>query len=45
MECPVCEAPMTHLGYFSWTCDDCGHRCEGDLPPGQIAAAEEEGAP
>lgn len=24
---------MTHLGYFSWNCDHCGHRCDGELPP------------
>jgi hypothetical protein len=23
---------MTHMGYFHWACDDCGHQCEGDLP-------------
>ena len=45
MECPICEAPMTHMGYFSWTCDDCGHRCDGDLPQRAAAAHEEEGAP
>ena len=42
MECPVCEEPMTHLGYFNWACDDCGHRCEGDLP--RVPRTDEEGA-
>jgi hypothetical protein len=43
MECPICNAPMTHLGYFSWTCDDCGHRCDGELPP-RVSVSEEDGA-
>jgi hypothetical protein len=25
---------MSHLGYFSWSCEHCGHRCKGDLPGG-----------
>lgn len=32
MTCPHCGARMTHQGYFSWQCEACGHRCEGDLP-------------
>jgi hypothetical protein len=23
---------MRHMGYFLWRCEDCGHRCRGDLP-------------
>jgi ribosomal protein L37AE/L43A len=43
MECPNCEAPMTHLGYFTWVCETCGHRCAGDLPaPVARRPAEEE---
>lgn len=42
MECPKCEAPMTHMGYFNWSCDDCGHNCEGDLPRAPAPGAEEE---
>lgn len=45
MECPICEAPMTHLGYFSWTCDDCGHRCDGELPTRLMRQPAEEEAP
>jgi hypothetical protein len=41
MECPVCDGPMTHLGYFRWACDECGHDCQGELPP---AASEDESA-
>jgi ribosomal protein L37AE/L43A len=44
MECPICEAPMMHMGYFRWSCDDCGYSCNGDLPGDQAPAAEEEGA-
>jgi hypothetical protein len=36
---------MTHLGYFSWTCDDCGHRCDGELPPRVSTGDKEDGAP
>jgi tRNA(Ile2) C34 agmatinyltransferase TiaS len=32
MTCPHCGARMTHQGYFSWSCETCGHRCEGELP-------------
>lgn len=44
MDCPICETPMTHMGYFRWTCEDCGHCCDGELPPAD-ASGEEEGAP
>jgi hypothetical protein len=33
---------MTHMGYFSWSCDDCGHGCEGDLPRDHAPDAEED---
>lgn len=33
---------MTHLGYFSWACNGCGHRCEGELPAQPV---DEETAP
>ena len=42
MECPNCEAPMTHMGYFTWSCDDCGHDCSGDLPRERAPHAEDE---
>jgi len=32
MTCPHCGAQMMHLGYFSWGCEGCGHRCQGELP-------------
>jgi tRNA(Ile2) C34 agmatinyltransferase TiaS len=32
MKCPVCQSRMRHLGYFLWHCEECGHRCRGDLP-------------
>lgn len=37
MTCPHCGARMIHLGYFSWACEACGHRCEGELPRGEWA--------
>ena len=42
MECPLCEAPMVHMGYFNWSCDDCGHHCEGDLPGTHAPRVEED---
>lgn len=32
MKCPVCQSRMRHLGYFLWRCEECDHRCRGDLP-------------
>jgi len=33
---------MTHMGYFTWSCDDCGHDCSGDLPRERAPHAEDE---
>jgi ribosomal protein L37AE/L43A len=45
MDCPVCAAPMVHMGYFSWACDDCGHSCAGDLPHAHASEVDDEGTP
>ena len=33
---------MVHMGYFSWSCDDCGHNCQGELPHEHAPRAEDD---
>lgn len=31
-ECPDCQVPLTHMGYFTYECPSCHKKSEGDLP-------------